>query len=156
MSLRHSRALGAAALGAAVLAPAAALAGPATAARAPSGAVISLHSTGLGRLLVNGRGFTLYAFTRDGRDTDTCVHIGGCARAWPPLTTRGRPLAGAGIRRSLLGTIPLPGGARQVTYDGHALYTYAFDSGPAQTAYVGATAFGGAWPGVRPSGQLAR
>ena len=58
-----------------------------------------------------------------------------------------------GLKPSLLGTIALGGGRRQVTYAGHPLYTYAFDSGPAETGYVGATQFGGTWRALSATGR---
>ena len=128
-------------------------AGSKQASAASAGALITAHSSSLGTLLVNGRGYTLYLFTRDRHGKDTCVTATGCASAWPPVTTAGTPRAGAGVKASLLGTIALPGGRRQVTYAGHPLYTYANDSGPAQTAYVGVSAFGGTWLAVSPSGK---
>jgi predicted lipoprotein with Yx(FWY)xxD motif len=120
---------------------------------AASAAHVDLRSTALGKVLVNGSGFTLYVFGRDSRDKDRCVAISGCTGAWPPLTTHGRAVAGRGVQASWLGTIELPGGTRQVTYDGHPLYTYAFDSGPGQTDYVGASAFGGVWRALTASGK---
>jgi predicted lipoprotein with Yx(FWY)xxD motif len=115
---------------------------------------IGLRKTGLGRLLVNSRGFTLYAFSRDGGGTDRCVQVRGCTGVWPVLRATGRPVAGGGVEASLLGTIGLPGGVRQVTYAGHPLYTYAFDNAPAQTGYVGASQFGGVWRALTASGKL--
>jgi predicted lipoprotein with Yx(FWY)xxD motif len=117
-------------------------------------AKIGLHSTGMGKLLVNGRGFTLYGFSRDGKRRDKCEATKGCARVWPVVASHGKPQAGRGVKASQLGTITLRGGVRQVTYFGHPLYTYSFDSGPGQTDYVGASQFGGTWRAVRASGQL--
>ncbi len=116
-------------------------------------ATVGERSTALGKLLVNGRGFTLYSFSRDSRGKDRCLSTPSCSSIWPALTSSGRPRAGSGIKASLLGTITLGDGARQVTYDGHPLYTYAFDSAPAQTGYVGVTQFGGIWQALAPSGK---
>ncbi|MGO9752215.1 MAG: hypothetical protein ACLP8S_28815 [Solirubrobacteraceae bacterium] len=124
-----------------------------TAAAAVAAAHVDLRSTVLGKLLVNGSGFTLYAFSRDSRSRDRCVAIQGCSSVWLALRTHGRAVAGRGVKASLLGTIGLPGGAHQVTYDGHPLYTYAFDSGPGETDYVGAQQFGGIWRAVAASGK---
>jgi predicted lipoprotein with Yx(FWY)xxD motif len=115
-------------------------------------AKVQLRRTSLGRILVNASGFTLYRFTRDGRNRDRCVKVSGCASVWPALTTSGRPAAGSGVRASLLSTITLPGGAKQVTYAGHPLYTYSGDSGPGQTFYVGAAQFGGTWYALNAAG----
>ena len=62
-------------------------------------------------------------------------------------------MAGAGVRSRLFGTIRIAGGARQVTYAGRPLYTYSADTGPGQTAYVGASSFGGTWRAVTVSGS---
>ncbi len=147
-----SGALAAQASGAAAGGTAAAQARPAASAAAAA-AHVDLRSTALGKLLVDGSGFTLYVFSRDSRGKDRCAAIQGCTGVWPALTTRGRAVAGRGVKASWLGTIRLPGGAHQVTYDGHPLYTYAFDSGPGATGYVGTPEFGGVWHGLSASGK---
>jgi predicted lipoprotein with Yx(FWY)xxD motif len=122
-------------------------------AQAANAAKVQLRSTGLGRILVSSAGFTLYRFTRDGRNSDACLMVSGCAKVWPPLTTSGRPLAGPGVKPSLLSSIRLPSGARQVTYAGHPLYLYAPASERGETYYVGATSFGGTWEAVSAAGR---
>ncbi|MGN6167536.1 MAG: COG4315 family predicted lipoprotein [Solirubrobacteraceae bacterium] len=117
-------------------------------------ATISLRKTHRGRLLVNSRGVTLYAFSRDRTRRDRCVKIKGCTSVWPIVRTHGRPRAGHGVKRSKLGTIRLPNGKVQVTYAGHPLYTYTGDFGPGATSYLGFSMFGGRWPGLRASGAL--
>lgn len=141
----------AAALAAVLAAPLAVSARPA--ARAASATTISTRHTSRGTLLTDARGFTLYAFTKDGRNRDRCVTTPGCAHTWPPVTTSGGVVAGRGVQRALLGTIRISGGRRQVTYAGHALYRYSLDPGPAQTGYLGVSSFGGTWKAVRPSGS---
>jgi predicted lipoprotein with Yx(FWY)xxD motif len=147
---------------AAVLASAAsvsALAGPA--AGAPSAgasqvAKVQLRHTSLGKILVDSSGFTLYRFTKDGRNQDTCVKISQCLSTWPALTTSGKPLAGPGVRASLLSTIKLPNGKKQVTYAGHALYRYFNAEEHGETFYVGAMQFGGIWYGVNGAGNTVK
>jgi predicted lipoprotein with Yx(FWY)xxD motif len=119
---------------------------------AAAGAKVQMRPTPLGDLLTNARGFTLYSFSRDGRGHDRCVGISGCRSVWLLDTTHGRPVAGTGVRRSLLGTIRA-GGTTQVTYAGHPLYRYVGDGSPGETTYVGASQFGGRWSGIRPSGR---
>jgi predicted lipoprotein with Yx(FWY)xxD motif len=150
---------GVAAVSAASLATLAGLPSPAAAVRSPRGTVasaatVALRSTSLGRILVNGRGHTLYAFTKDGRNKDRCVTTEGCTSAWPLLTVKGKPHAGAGVKGSKLSTITVAGGSHQVTYAGHPLYTYVSDSGPGETSYVGVSQFGGKWLAVQASGSL--
>jgi predicted lipoprotein with Yx(FWY)xxD motif len=116
-------------------------------------AKIKLANSSLGKILVNSSGRTVYMFTKDGRNKDKCQSITGCTSIWPPVTTHGKPIAGPGVNRRLLGTIKIAHGARQVTYAGHALYTYSADSGPAQTDYVGFSQFGGTWPALNAAGK---
>lgn len=117
---------------------------------------ITLRSTALGRIVVNGRGRTAYEFTRDRRNRDSCAKVSGCLSVWPAITVKGNPIAGPGIKRSLLGTVRLPNGVKQVTYAGHPLYTYSADTGPGQTDYVGAPEFGGTWFAINAAGKTVR
>jgi predicted lipoprotein with Yx(FWY)xxD motif len=116
-------------------------------------AKLQLRRTGLGTILVNGRGFTVYVFTRDGRSKDNCVAVSGCPSVWPPVTTSGKAVAGRGVSSRLIGTIALKSGLKQVTYAGHPLYTYVADSGPGQTFYVDVSEFGGRWLAVNATGN---
>jgi predicted lipoprotein with Yx(FWY)xxD motif len=147
---------------AAALASFALAAGPASAApgtsaaHAARGATVQLRHTSLGTILVNGAGFTLYRFTLDSRNKDACVMVNECPRNWPALRTSGKPIAGRGVKASLLSSIPLPGGGRQVTYAGHPLYIYGAQSERAETSYVGAEQFGGIWDAVNASGALVK
>jgi predicted lipoprotein with Yx(FWY)xxD motif len=115
--------------------------------------VVALRHTSLGSILVNASGRTLYEFTRDHSGRDACASIGGCPEIWPPLLSAGRLSAAGGVHASLLSSIRLPDGARQVTYGGHPLYLYSGDSGPGETSYVGANQFGGSWYAVNSAGR---
>jgi len=116
---------------------------------------LQLRATRLGRILVDSRGYTVYAFTRDRRNQDACARIPNCLAAWP-VVGPSRPLAGPGVKARLIGTIRLRGGVRQLTYAGHPLYTYIGDSRPAQTTYVNLLQFGGRWPALTASGREVR
>ncbi|HLH28697.1 MAG TPA: hypothetical protein VKW77_07250 [Acidimicrobiales bacterium] len=107
---------------------------------------------GVGQVLVNSQGRTLYLFTPDRQSTPTCT--GGCASAWPPLVANGTPVAGPGVRASLLGTVHNPDGTTQVTYDRWPLYTFAGDSGAGQAHGQGINSFGGHWAAVTSSGTM--
>ena len=119
-------------------------------------AKVQLKHTELGTILVNAAGFTLYQFTRDHRNQDTCRKIKECKGEWPALRTTGKPTAGPGVHASLLSSITLPGGIKQVTYAGHALYIYSGDSGPGETSYIGTEVFGGFWYGIDASGHAVK
>jgi predicted lipoprotein with Yx(FWY)xxD motif len=116
---------------------------------------VEVRSTRLGRLLVDSQGHTLYLFRKDSRGKSACS--GECAKFWPPLRVIGKPTAGSGVSAAKLGTISRSDGKRQVTYNGHPLYTFLQDSRPGQTRGQGLTAFGGAWFVLSPAGsQISR
>jgi len=119
-------------------------------------AKVALRRTSIGTILVTGSGFTLYRFTRDPRNRNTCVGVAECSSIWPALRTTAKPIAGPGVKASLLSSIPLAGGGRQVTYAGHPLYTYAPATERGETAYSGVIAFGGTWDAVSAAGHLVR
>ena len=116
-----------------------------------SSATVSVANTGLGKILVDSQGKTLYLFKQDSGTKSTCS--GGCAAAWPPLRTSGKPTAGGGAKASLLGTIPRSDGKPQVTYNGHPLYLYQGDSKPGDTTGQGSTGFGAPWYVLSASGN---
>jgi predicted lipoprotein with Yx(FWY)xxD motif len=118
-------------------------------------ATVSVRSTPLGRILVDGKGMTLYLFEKDTSTTSTCN--GACASFWPPSTTDGAPRAGNGVKASKLGTTTRSGGTTQVTYNGHPLYDYEGDEAPGDTAGQGQDIFGALWYVVSPAGnEIAR
>ncbi len=85
-----------------------------------------------GTILVTSRGATLYRFSSDKPNMPTCT--GSCAVAWPPLVLpAGQTSAHGGSGVSGLGTVTLPNGKRQVTFDKMPLYTFASDSGTSVT-----------------------
>ena len=102
-----------------------------------------------GTIVGDGRGQAAYLFDREESKQSECY--GDCARAWPPLLTRGRPVAGKGIRKRLLGTTRRRNGKRQVTYDGRPLYYYV-DDAPGRVLCHDVREFGGLWLVVRPDG----
>ncbi len=122
-------------------------------ANATRAATVQLHNTSLGKILVDSSGFTLYEFTKDSRNKNTCVKVSGCSAVWPALSAHGSPTAGPGVKASLLSTIKLPGGARQVTYAGHPLYLYSEAGERGETSYVGVSHFGGRWLAVNAGGR---
>ena len=69
------------------------------------------------------------------------------------LITHGKPIAGQGVKTSLLGTIRRANGAQQVTYAGHPLYRYLLDTKSGQTNGEGLQDFGGGWDALSPAGK---
>jgi predicted lipoprotein with Yx(FWY)xxD motif len=115
------------------------------------GARVSAASSSLGKIIVDSRGRTLYLFEKDTRGHSACS--GTCAMYWPPLITRGKPVAGHGLKKSLLGTIRRANGARQVTYAGHPLYRYVLDTKPGETNGEGLQDFGAGWDALSAAGK---
>ena len=107
-----------------------------------------------GRVLFDGRGFVVYAFTRDPRGKSVCT--GACAKAWPPYVVKTRLRAASGVKARLLGTTRRADGSLQVTYAGRALYYYVGDRSKGQILCHNVTEFGGVWRVIRPNGTPVR
>ena len=95
------------------------------------GARVAVAKSPLGRILVDSKGITLYDFVKDKGTTSACY--GACAALWPPLITKGKPVAGLGVRASLLGTTKRKDGKLEVTYNGHPLHHLVSYRKPGQT-----------------------
>src|SRR4051794_1103842 len=87
---------------------------------------VTTAQTDLGRILVDGRGRTLYLFEKDRHGKSACS--GACAGYWPPLIASGKTRAGTGAKASLLGTTKRADGRLQVTYKHHPVYTFVQDA----------------------------
>ena len=120
-------------------------------AKAPPKATIGVANSGLGMILVDSQGRTLYLFKKDSGTTSACS--GECASAWPPLLSEGKPTVGNGGNSSLVGTIKRADGSTQVTYNGHPLYTFVKDENPGETNGEGVTEFGASWFVLSPTGN---
>jgi predicted lipoprotein with Yx(FWY)xxD motif len=112
--------------------------GAAFAAARSTGTVVDLHKTSRGKVLATSKGRTLYLYTSDTKNHSNCT--GGCASAWPPLMTKGKPVAGMGVKKSLLGTAKR-GSKLQVSYRGHPLYTWTGDTKAGQATGEGVNGF---------------
>lgn len=113
---------------------------------------IAVFGSPFGKMIYNGSRQAAYVFDQDSRKKSRCY--GACARAWPPVLTKGKPRAIKGARQSLLGTFKRKGGATQVTYRGRPLYYYAHE-GPGQVLCHNIFLNGGLWKVVKPDGSLA-
>ncbi|HEX8856108.1 MAG TPA: hypothetical protein VF752_10945 [Thermoleophilaceae bacterium] len=106
-------------------------------------ATVKLRKTSLGMMLVGPSGRSLYLFLKDKKGKSACYNA--CASGWPPLTTKGKPTAGKGVKASLLTTVKRKDGTMQVVYNHHPLYYYAGDSKAGQTSGQGLNQFGAKW-----------
>jgi predicted lipoprotein with Yx(FWY)xxD motif len=69
-----------------------------------------------------GAAVSAYSYSSDPLGHRTC--LAGCARLMIPVYTVGAPVIGPGVNASAVGTISLPSGIDQVTYNGKPLYIY--------------------------------
>jgi predicted lipoprotein with Yx(FWY)xxD motif len=127
---------------------------PAAMSRESAAPTLTVKSSSFGRVLFDGRGFVLYAFTRDKNGRSACY--GACAKAWPVYYAKATLRAGTGIKRSLIGTTKRRDGRRQITYAGRPLYYYVGDTKAGQIRCQNVVEFGGTWLVVRPTGKLVR
>jgi predicted lipoprotein with Yx(FWY)xxD motif len=99
-------------------------------AAAPTGpATIKLATTTqFGKVLADDQGRILYMFDKDKNGKTVCY--GKCEAAWPPVLTKGDPVAGTGTEKDLLGTTPRTDGTTQVTYKKMPLYRFTPDKAP--------------------------
>ncbi len=127
------------------------------AASASSGPTLKIAAAtvpGVGTVLVDSAGHTLYTFAPDGATKVTCT--GSCAAVWPPVKLEGseQPAPTGAVKASLLGSDPDPEGGRVVTYHGWPLYTYVADSAAGTATGQGINQSGGLWYVIGPSGVV--
>ncbi len=117
-----------------------------------SGDTVNVADSGLGQILVDSNGMTIYLFDKDtSGDASTCT--GTCAQAWPPVTSKGMATAGSGIDASMLTTFKRDDGTTQVALNGHPLYLYAGDTAPGDTSGNGLDQFGAEWYAMTSAGE---
>ena len=125
----------------------------AEAAMAPRGTRVKVIDSDYGRVIADSRGEAFYLFDKESSKSPRCY--AGCATAWPPVLTKGKPNATAGAKQALLGTTKRTDGKLQITYAGHPLYYYVDDS-PGKILCHDVEEFGGLWMVVKPNGEAAR
>jgi predicted lipoprotein with Yx(FWY)xxD motif len=119
-----------------------------------SATIKSATVLGVGTILANGGGWTVYMHSTDNWGKAPCTSS-ACTKQWPPVLLPpgiSAPKAGAGARASLLGTTKAPGGT-QITYRDWPLYTFSGDKTPGQVIGRGRASFGGVWHMLLPSGK---
>ncbi len=109
------------------------------------------RAPGIGSVLTNGKGQTLYVFMPEKGGKIKCV--GSCATLWPALSlpAGAKPAVTSPVHPSLVGTIASPAGGSIVTYAGWPLHTYVSDAGHGTYRGQGS---GGQWYMISPSGTV--
>jgi predicted lipoprotein with Yx(FWY)xxD motif len=114
------------------------------------GTAVSTASGPDGTYLTGAGGRALYLWVADSNGKSNCS--GQCAKFWPPLTTKGKPVASGSVKASQLGTVKRADGTTQVTYKHHPLYYFLEDKTKGSFKGQGSDAFGADWWLVAPSG----
>lgn len=128
--------------------------------KAPQAAAVKISARaipGLGEVLVNSSGRTLYMFVPDHQKEVTCVKV-SCTALWPPVILKAgqKPVAEGAVKQAMLGSVPNPAvsGERVVTYNGWPLYTYTPDIRPGLATGQALNLNGGLWYVMSPAGKV--
>lgn len=112
--------------------------------------------SGVGSVVVDGRGRTIYILTSGGKTNISCTDASGCTKLWPDLplpNSMSAATAGTGLKASLLGTMKSKDGETYPTYNGWMMYEYTGDTGPGQAKGQKIMSFGGTWYVLNASGK---
>jgi predicted lipoprotein with Yx(FWY)xxD motif len=123
----------------------------------PGSSLATATVAGLGTVVVDGRGRTVYVLSSGATKNLACTSANGCTAVWPPLvlpTGAASAHAGSGIHGALLGHVVV-GGVAYPTYRGWRLYEFSGDTGPAQAGGQGLSSYGGTWHALTVSGSPA-
>ncbi|MGW1024047.1 SCO0930 family lipoprotein [Streptomyces sp. NPDC002577] len=115
-------------------------------------ALSTVNDPELGEIVRDGKGRTLYRFTKDTAWPMKSNCVGDCLKLWKP--------AGPvdvknikGIKSKLISTYTRPDGTKQLALDCWLLYWYTGDQNPGDTSGQGV---GGTWFTVRADGKLVK
>ncbi|GJF30620.1 hypothetical protein KNE206_33200 [Kitasatospora sp. NE20-6] len=123
-----------------------------SAAAAGATALRTAAAAGLGTVVTDGAGYTLYRFDQDTAAPPASHCDGACATLWPPVPAAGDHPQLDGVDASLVSSVTRADGTRQLTLKGWPLYRYAPDTRPGDTKGQGVK---GTWWAVTPSGAKA-
>jgi predicted lipoprotein with Yx(FWY)xxD motif len=116
----------------------------------PASLQLGQNST-LGKVVLDGQGFTLYRFDKDTAKPSASNCSGSCLATWPPVLTTNK-IQIQNLDPSKLGAITRQDGTQQVTVGGWPVYRYINDVVPGQVTGQGV---GDTWFAVAPDGSKA-
>ncbi len=122
----------------------------------PSTSFSTANVSGVGTVVVDASGRTVYILTSGGQTNVPCTDASGCTGLWhnlPLPSGMAAAKAGTGVKASLLGTEKLSDGKTYPTYHGWLMYEYSGDSGPGKANGQGIKSFGGTWYVLNASGD---
>ncbi|WP_217556490.1 hypothetical protein [Streptomyces sp. GbtcB6] len=115
---------------------------------ATTDAVLTRTAQGLGSIVTDDKGLTLYRFDKDEPNPSKWTCSGACTKTWLPVIVP-ESVQTSGVEKSLLGTVHR-NGETQLTLAGWPLYRYVGDTAAGQTNGQGKD---GEWYAVTPAGQ---
>lgn len=107
-------------------------------------------SSSAGNIVVDGKGMSVYYFTKDVKDSGKSNCTGDCLVKWPPVITTNDTPKVEGVTGKV-GTISTPDGKKQVTVDGMPVYLWEKDKAPGDVTGQGV---GNVWYLVAPDGTM--
>ena len=116
--------------------------GPVEVVAGPALTVATVHNTAAGMdqsAIVDAYGHPLYLYTPDG--SGTASKAGGLLGLWPAVAWSGTPAVGGGLDQSKAAVYVQHDGTRQLSYNGHLLYTFVYDFTPGTATGDGETSF---------------
>ena len=108
-------------------------------------------NTPAGKMVVTGRGMTVYVYLPDQSQPSRTMCTGDCANDWPPVLLTGRTSKVSGVDGSRVGILVRPDGSRQLTLNGYPLYGFAADLRPGD---IRGESVGETWFAIDPSGNF--
>ncbi|HXF01862.1 MAG TPA: hypothetical protein VN601_02640 [Arthrobacter sp.] len=110
---------------------------------------LATAQTSLGKIVVDGKGMTVYVFTKDVANSGKSACTGDCLSAWPPVLAETTPkLNGVTAKVGLIAT---PDGKHQVTLNGMPIHYWAQDKAAGDT---GGQNVNDVWYVVAPNGDI--
>jgi predicted lipoprotein with Yx(FWY)xxD motif len=107
---------------------------------------LHVGTTSLGKVLVDGKGMTLYVLSADSKNKSTCD--AQCLSFWPPVAP-----TGAGKLAVAAGQTKTTAGSAIATVAGQPVYTFAQDQNPGDVNGEGVNLYGGIWYALSPNGK---
>ncbi|MGY4925726.1 hypothetical protein [Streptomyces sp. 900105755] len=123
-------------------------AGDASGQPATTAAVLTRSAQGLGSIVTDDKGLTLYRYDKDQPSPSKWTCSGTCTKTWLPVIVP-ESVQTSGVEKSLLGTVHR-NGRTQLTLAGWPLYRYVGDTAAGQTNGQGKDQ---EWYAVTPSGR---
>ena len=107
-------------------------------------------SSSKGDIVVDGKGMSVYYFTKDVKDSGKSNCTGDCLVKWPPVIAATDTPKVEGVTGTV-GTIDTPDGKKQVTVNGMPVYLWEKDKAPGDITGQGV---GNVWYLVAPDGTM--